>query len=104
RPGLNLSGGQKKMGSIARAMGLGPSVMILDEGFEGVGPVGGGRGRGVGVLVKGLGGSLPLPETNITSADAITDRLSTIDRGEIIFQGTPKEALANENVMRTLRG
>jgi ABC-type branched-subunit amino acid transport system ATPase component len=27
-----------------------------------------------------------------------------IDRGEIIFQGTPKEALANESVMRTLRG
>ena len=27
-----------------------------------------------------------------------------IDRGEVIFQGTPSDALANENVMRTLRG
>src|SRR5262245_6941240 len=39
RPGLNLSGGQKKMVSIARAMALAPSLMILDEAFEGLAPV-----------------------------------------------------------------
>ena len=39
RPGLNLSGGQKKMVSIARAMTLAPSLMILDEAFEGLAPV-----------------------------------------------------------------
>src|ERR671935_2644363 len=38
RPGLNLSGGQKKMVSIARAMALAPSLMILDEAFEGLAP------------------------------------------------------------------
>jgi ABC-type branched-subunit amino acid transport system ATPase component len=30
--------------------------------------------------------------------------LYVIDRGAIIFQGTPKAALANEEVMRVLRG
>ena len=39
RQGLNLSGGQKKMVSIARAMALAPSLMILDEAFEGLAPV-----------------------------------------------------------------
>jgi len=56
------------------------------------------------MMIKGLGISLLLAESNLTSAAAIADRLYVIDRGEIIFQGTPKEALANESVMRTLRG
>jgi branched-chain amino acid transport system ATP-binding protein len=47
---------------------------------------------------------LLLAESNLTSAAAIADRVYVIDRGEIIFQGAPKEALGNENVMRMLRG
>src|SRR5262245_40263329 len=104
RLGLNLSGGQKKMVSIARAMALAPALMILDEAFEGLAPVVVRRFRDAVMMIKGLGISLLLAESNLTSAAAIADRLYVIDRGEIIFQGTPKEALANENVMRTLRG
>ena len=54
--------------------------------------------------IKGFGISLLIAESHLTSAAAIADRLYVIDRGEIIFHGTLKEALANENVMRTLRG
>ena len=104
RPGLNLSGGQKKMVSIARAMALAPSLMILDEAFEGLAPVVVKRFREAVMMIKSLGISLLLAESNLTSAAAIADRLYVIDRGEIIFQGTPKDALANETVMRTLRG
>src|SRR6266566_1528703 len=56
------------------------------------------------MMIKGLGISLLLAESNLTSAAAIADRLYVIDRGEIIFQGTPQEALANDAVMRTLHG
>ncbi|HEY1362979.1 MAG TPA: ABC transporter ATP-binding protein [Xanthobacteraceae bacterium] len=104
RPGLNLSGGQKKMVSIARAMALAPSLMILDEAFEGLAPVVVRRFRDAVLTIKGLGISLLLADSNLTSAAAIADRLYVIDRGEIIFHGTPEEALANEDVMRTLRG
>lgn len=31
-------------------------------------------------------------------------RLYAIDRGEIIFQGDPKSALQNQEVMKTIRG
>jgi branched-chain amino acid transport system ATP-binding protein len=104
RPGLNLSGGQKKMVSIARAMALAPSLMILDEAFEGLAPVVVKRFRDAVMMIKGFGISLLLAESNLTSAASIADRIYVIDRGEVIFQGTPNEALANENVMRTLRG
>jgi branched-chain amino acid transport system ATP-binding protein len=104
RQGLNLSGGQKKMVSIARAMALAPSLMILDEAFEGLAPVVVKRFREAVLMIKGMGISLLLAESNLVSASMIADRLYVIDRGEIIFQGTPKEAEHNTEVMRTLRG
>jgi branched-chain amino acid transport system ATP-binding protein len=104
RQGLNLSGGQKKMVSIARAMALAPSLMILDEAFEGLAPVVVKRFREAVMMIKGLGISLLVAESNLTSASAIADRIYVIDRGEIIFHGTPADALANEGVMRALRG
>ena len=104
RPGLNLSGGQKKMVSIARAMAIAPSLMILDEAFEGLAPVVVKRFREAVMMIKGMGISLLLAESNLTSASAIADRIYVIDRGEIIFHGTSKDALANEGVMRALRG
>ena len=104
RQGLNLSGGQKKMVSIARAMALAPSLMILDEAFEGLAPVVVKRFREAVMMIKGMGISLLLAESNLTSASAIADRIYVIDRGEIIFHGAPTDALADEEVMRALRG
>jgi branched-chain amino acid transport system ATP-binding protein len=34
----------------------------------------------------------------------VADRLYAIDRGEIIFEGRPRDVSANEDVMKTLRG
>jgi branched-chain amino acid transport system ATP-binding protein len=104
RRGLNLSGGQKKMVSIARAMALAPSLMILDEAFEGLAPAVVKRFREAVLMIKSMGISLLIAESNLVSASAIADRLYVIDRGEIIFHGTPQEALADEAVMRALRG
>jgi branched-chain amino acid transport system ATP-binding protein len=104
RQGLNLSGGQKKMVSIARAMALGPTLMILDEAFEGLAPAVVMRFRDAVMTIKRLGISILFAESSLTNASAIADRLYAIERGEIIFHGTPNDAMGNEEVMRALRG
>ena len=51
-----------------------------------------------------MGISLLIAESNLMTAVRIADRLYAIDRGEIIFEGSPKTILENDAVMKTLRG
>jgi branched-chain amino acid transport system ATP-binding protein len=104
RRGMHLSGGQKKMVAVARAMTLSPSILLLDEPFEGLAPVVVSRFIEAVNRIKAMGISLLIAESNLATAIRIADRLYAIDRGEILFEGTPKDALQNETVMRTLRG
>jgi branched-chain amino acid transport system ATP-binding protein len=104
RRGLFLSGGQKKMVAIGRAMTLSPTILLLDEPFEGLAPVVVSRFIEAVKQIKGMGISLLIAESNLMTASRVADRLFAIDRGEIIFEGEPGRAFENPDVMKTIRG
>lgn len=104
RQGMNLSGGQRKMVAIARGIALAPTLLLLDEAFEGLAPVVVNRFREAVLKIEDLGISLLIAESNLMNAARIADRLYAIDRGEIIFEGKPEQALEDASVMKALRG
>jgi branched-chain amino acid transport system ATP-binding protein len=87
RRGLHLSGGQKKMVAIARAMMLSPAILLLDEPFEGLAPVVVTRLIEAVKKIKELKISVLIAESNLANASRVADRIHVIDRGEIIYRG-----------------
>ena len=103
-PVAGLPYGTQKRVETARALISQPRLLLLDEPFEGLAPVVVSRFTDAVIKIKELGISLLIAESHLAAASRIADRIYAIDRGEIIFHGTPDDFLQNDEIMRTISG
>ncbi|HYE21617.1 MAG TPA: ABC transporter ATP-binding protein [Tepidisphaeraceae bacterium] len=91
-----LSGGQRKRVALARAIALGPEVILYDEPTTGLDPV---RSDVINQLILKLQKELKVTSITVThdmaSAFKIADRIVMLHEGTIKFDGTPAEIQAS---------
>ncbi len=97
--GDEISGGEKQMLAIARALVQDTRVLLLDEPTEGLAPL---IVREVEALIreiKGAGMTILLVEQNLYSALGVADRCYILDQGEVVYEGTPHDLRANDVIL-----
>jgi branched-chain amino acid transport system ATP-binding protein len=104
RGGMRLSGGERKMLSIARALALDPDLLLLDEPFEGLSPAILPQISDSIAAIAGLGCGILLAESNIHHVPPQADRLYVLERGEIVYDGPPAAVAGHPDVLRVIGG
>jgi branched-chain amino acid transport system ATP-binding protein len=102
--GGTLSGGEQQMLAIGRALLTNGRLLLLDEPSEGLAPL---IVREIGAVVERLRGeglSILLVEQNYHLALRVADRVYVMNKGQIVYEGTPASLEAAEEVKRRYLG
>ncbi len=96
-----LSGGQQQRAAIARAIAMGPSILLLDEPTSALDPELSKEVLGTIRKVAEEGISMLIVTHEIDFAKEISHRIIFMENGVIVEQGPPKEIFLNPRQERT---
>ena len=99
-----LSGGERQMVAVARALMLEPKLLLMDEPSEGLSPVMVQHLEDIVRELKGHGIAILLVEQNLYSALANADSVSILENGRIVHRGAPRELLHDPAVRQRFLG
>jgi branched-chain amino acid transport system ATP-binding protein len=98
--GNQLSGGEQQMLAIARALVSNPDLILMDEPSEGLSPIVIQEVAAIIGQLKKEGVSLLLAEQSLPLALSVADYVYVINKGTMVFEGTPEALQADSFVER----
>ncbi|MEQ8347496.1 MAG: ABC transporter ATP-binding protein [Sneathiellaceae bacterium] len=96
--GVTLSGGEQQMLAVARALAREVKLLLLDEPYEGLAPVIVQEIERIVEEIKALGLTTIIVEQNAIAALHLADRALILDMGQVVFDGSASDVLANEEL------
>jgi branched-chain amino acid transport system ATP-binding protein len=99
-----LSGGEQQMVAICRAILANPEVLFLDEPSLGLAPIVVAQIFSVIRILNENGTTILLVEQNARQALKVSHRAYVLETGEILYQGTGKELLENNEIQKSYLG
>lgn len=100
----SLSGGQKKMLEMARALMADPRLLLLDEPFAGVNPALADRLIEQIMVLKKKGLSIIIIEHAIPYVLALSDELYVLNKGAVLASGRPDAVISDRRVFEAYLG
>ncbi|UYV36291.1 ABC transporter ATP-binding protein [Rhodobacteraceae bacterium D3-12] len=95
-----LSGGEKQMLTVCRALMGDPDFVMIDEPTEGLAPKIVEQVGDMLEMIAARGVSILLVEQKLTIALRVATRVYVMGHGQMVFEGTPDELMANEDVRK----
>jgi branched-chain amino acid transport system ATP-binding protein len=102
--GNQLSGGERGMLAVGRALMLDPELILMDEPSEGLAPVMVQHLEGIIAELKNQGLGILLVEQNLYSALAVADRVYVLETGKVVYEAEAAEIEKNPDVLTQFLG
>jgi branched-chain amino acid transport system ATP-binding protein len=96
--------GEQRRLEIARALAADPAVLLLDEPAAGMNPRETGELRGLIRAIARTGTCVMLVEHDMSLVSAVCDRVTVLNFGEVIAEGTPAEVARDAAVIEAYLG